>query len=151
MEIETILQELRYIETGHFPREALEAAIAQPEAITPHLLQALEDAPGLLERFVAEPNYMLPLYAFYLLAQFRETRAYPLIVAFFSQPGELPLNTTGDFVTEDLGRVLASVSGGDPALMKTLIEDPQVNAYTRSAAMGGDPGLAAGGSPLSLR
>jgi hypothetical protein len=90
-----------------------------------------------LERLVAEEDYMLPLYAFYLLAQFRETRAYPLIVAFFAQPGERPVNATGDFVTEDLGRVLASVSGGDTAPMKTLIEDPQVNEYTRFAAMGG--------------
>jgi hypothetical protein len=137
MEIENVLQELRYLKTGHFPRAALEAAIAQREAVTPYLLQALEDAPRMLERLVAEEDYMLPLYAFYLLAQFRETRAYPLIVAFFSQPGELPLDMTGDFVTEDLGRVLASVSGGDTALMKTLIEDPYVNEYTRSAAMGG--------------
>jgi hypothetical protein len=131
------LQELTYLETGRFPRAALEAAIARRETITPHLLQALENAPRLLEQLVAEEDYMLPFYAFYLLAQFRETRAYPLIVAFFSQPGELPLNATGDFVTEDLGRVLASVSGGDTALMKTLIEDPQVNAYTRNSAMGG--------------
>jgi hypothetical protein len=137
MEIENILHELRYLETGHFPREALEAAIAQRETITPHLLQALEDAPRLLERLVAEEDCMLPLYAFYLLAQFRETRAYPLIVAFFSQPGDLPVDVMGDFVTEDLGRVLASVSGGDPEPMKTLIENPRVNEYTRNSAMGG--------------
>jgi hypothetical protein len=137
MEIENVLQELRYLKTGRFPRAALEAAIAQRETITPHLLQALEDAPRMLERFVTEEDYMLPLYAFYLLAQFRETRAYPLIVAFFSQPGELPLDMTGDFVTEDLGRVLASVSGGDPEPMKALIENPQVNEFTRDAAMGG--------------
>ncbi len=137
MEIAEILEELEYIEPGHFPRQALEAAIAQQEAITPHLLEALEDPVRLLERFVVEEDYMLPLYAFYLLAQFRETRAYPLLVAFFSQPGELPLNVTGDFVTEDLGRVLASVSGGDPELMKTLIENPEVNGYTRSTTMGG--------------
>ena len=135
MEVEATLQELMHFEWGEFPREALEAAIAQQEAITPHLLRALEDAPGLLERLATEDNYMLPTYAFYLLAQFRETRAYPLIVDFFSQPGELPLDVTGDFVTEDLGRVLASVSGGDTAPIKSLIENPKVNEYTRAAAM----------------
>lgn len=137
MGIDQILQALMYLEPGHFPREAVEAAIAQEEAITPHLLRALEDAPGLLERLAAEPDYMLPIYAFYLLAQFRETRAYLPIVAFFSQPGEEPINVTGDFVTEDLGRVLASVSGGDLDPMKALIEDSQVNEYTRSSAMRG--------------
>jgi hypothetical protein len=135
MEVEAILQELIYFEWGEFPREALEAAIAQQEAITPHLLRALKDAPGLLERLATEENYMLPTYAFYLLAQFRETRAYPLIVDFFSQPGRQPVDITGDFVTEDLGRVLASVSGGDTAPIKSLIENPKVNEYTRAAAM----------------
>lgn len=80
---------------------------------------------------------MLPLYAFFLLAQFREERAYPLIVDFFAQPDERLLDSTGDFVTEDLGKVLASVSGGDVALMKTLIENPQAEEYVRSAAMVG--------------
>ncbi len=137
METEEILKELEYLKPGHFPREALEAAIAQPEAVTPHLLAVLEDESRLLERLEAENDYMLPIYAFFLLSQFRETRAYPLIVAFFSQPGERPIDVTGDFVTEDLGRVLASVSGGDPGPMKTLIENPQVNEYTRSSVMDG--------------
>lgn len=137
MELEAVLQELTTLTPGKFPRAALEAAIAQQEAITPRLLQALEDAPRLLERLESDENYMLPLYAFYLLAQFRETRAYPLIVDFFSLPGETPLNVTGDFVTESLGRVLAAVSGSDMTPMKRLAENPQVNEYTRDAALHG--------------
>ena len=137
MELETILQELTTLTPGEFPRAALEAAIAQQEAITPHLLRSLEDAPQLLERMVAEEDYMLPFYAFYLLAQFREQRAYPLIMDFFSIPGEAPPDVTGDFVTEDLGRVLASVSGGDIAPMQRLAENRQVNGYTRAAALNG--------------
>ncbi len=137
MELEAILQELTYLIQGNFPRAALEAAIAQQEAITPHLLRTLEDAPRVLERMEAEEDYILPLYAFYLLAQFRELRACPLIVDFFSLPGEAPLNVTGDFVTENLGRVLASVSGGEMTPMKRLAENPQVDQFTRSAALHG--------------
>jgi hypothetical protein len=137
MEMTTVLERLEYLERGVFPRDALEAAIAQQEAITPHLLRALEDPEQLLNRMDEEEAYMLPLYAFFLLAQFREERAYPLIVDIFGQPGDLALEVTGDFVTEGLGRVLASVSGGDVGPMQTLIEDPQVNEYVRSAAMTG--------------
>lgn len=137
MELETILEELTTFTSGHFPRKALQAAIAQREAITPHLLKSLENAPRVLGRMVADDNYMLPLYAFYLLAQFREPRAYPLIVDFFSLPGESPLDMTGDFVTEDLGRVLASVSGGNMAPMKRLVRNPRINEFTRGAALGG--------------
>ena len=46
---------------------------------------------------------MAHIYAMYLLAQFREPRAYPLIVEFFSIPGDIALDTTGDVATEDLG------------------------------------------------
>lgn len=137
MELEAILQELTTLSQGRFPQQALEAAIAQREAITPYLLTSLEGAPRVLARMEADEDYMLPFYAFYLLAQFREQRAYPLIVDLFSIPGEMPLNVTGDFVTEDLGRVLASVSGGAMAPMKRLVRNPRINEYTRSAALDG--------------
>ncbi len=43
---------------------------------------------------------------------------------FFSHPGELSLDLTGDVVTENLDSMLASVSCGDYRLIKTLIENP---------------------------
>jgi hypothetical protein len=78
---------------------------------------------------------MAHLYALYLLAQFREPRAYPLIVDFFSLPGDLSLDLTGDVVTEDLDRILASVCGGDTSLIIRLAEHPYANAYVRNAAL----------------
>ena len=36
-----------------------------------------------------------------------------LLVRIFSWPGEFPFDLAGDVVTEDLRRILASVSGGD--------------------------------------
>jgi len=71
----------------------------------------------------------------YLLAQFREQTAYPLLVKFFSTPGDLCLDTTGDVVTEDLGRILASVCHNDLEPIKRIIEDPAVNEYVRSACL----------------
>lgn len=136
MEISQILKELECLDDG-FPREALEAAIAQREAITPHLLALFEDPYRLLGELAIKVDWMLPFYALYLLAQFREQRAYAPIVAFFSIPGDAPTDYTGDFVTEDLGRVLASVSGGDVAPMKRLIEDPEVGEYVSGAGLDG--------------
>jgi len=136
MEIKDILEALTTFETGHFPRAALEAAIAQREAITPELLRVLEETKqDRLERLLTESGYMLPFYTAYLLAQFRETRAYPLIVDIFGIPGEGVHDVFGGLVTEDLSRILASVSGGDVSGLHRLIEDSQVNEYVRSAAM----------------
>lgn len=136
MEIETILRALERM-SDRVPREALEAAVAQQAAITPHLLAALEDPYHVLGRIVADPEYALPYYALYLLAKFRECRAYPLIVALFLTPGEGASELTGDLVTEDLGRILASVSGGELGLMQELVEADDVGEYVPGAAMDG--------------
>src|SRR5258708_9491496 len=80
---------------------------------------------------------MVHVYALYLLALFLEVRAYPLLVRIFSRPGEFPFDLAGDVVTQDLGRILASVSGGDVSGMTALIENERANEYVRSVAMEG--------------
>ena len=84
-----------------------------------------------------DEKYQAFMYALYMLAQYREKRAYPLIVEFFSIPGEITLDMTGDFVTQHLGQVLASVSRGDTSLMKALVENENANEWVRDAAIVG--------------
>jgi hypothetical protein len=76
---------------------------------------------------------MLHLFALYLLAQFRETRALPLIDRLFRNPEYEAL--TGEVVTEDLGRLLASTCGENLAPIHALIEDPALDEWVRSAAL----------------
>jgi hypothetical protein len=45
-------------------------------------------------------------YAMYLLAQFRERAAYPMLVKLFSTPGDVCFDVAGDLVTEDSVRGL---------------------------------------------
>jgi hypothetical protein len=137
MDVQDIVQALQQDE-GPLPRRALEAAAAQRDEITPVLLQIIEDTTQHAEEFLAErPGAMEPIYAMYLLAQFREPRAYPAIVALVSLSGELPLNLLGDVITEDLPRILASVSCGHPILMQALAENEEINEYVRDAALRG--------------
>jgi Protein of unknown function (DUF1186) len=133
MDTQHILQQFE-VNEGTFPREAVAHAIAQREAIIPELLRILADAHQDITH-LHEKNYLAHLYAMYLLAQFREPRAYPLIVQFFSTPGEIALDVTGDVVTEDLGRILASVAHGDIGLITALVENEQANEYVRDAAL----------------
>src|SRR5262249_17957107 len=135
MDVQEILPQLA-TNTGTFPREAVAQAIAQRETITPELLRVLVEAQHNLED-LPESDSMAHIYAMYLLAQFREPRAYPLIVEFFSIPGDIALDTTGDVATEDLGRILASVSCGDIRLMTELVENEHANEYVRVAALRG--------------
>ncbi len=136
MDIQDILQQLEG-NNGTLPREALAEAMDHRELVIPELCTILAFAIANIKalRQRKRNNYMAHIYAMFLLAQFREPRAYPLIVHFFSQPGEISLNVTGDLVTEYLGRILASVSWGETSLIMALIENECVNDYVQSAAL----------------
>jgi hypothetical protein len=146
METAEIVREFER-ETGKFPLAAVEAAVADPEAIIPELLRIVEDT---LERATlygddGDGDYLGHLYAMFLLAQFRETRAYPLVVRFALLPGE-PLETLGgDFITDSLGQVLASVCGGDLGGIQSVIENEDANEWARGAALGSLMTLVAAG------
>jgi hypothetical protein len=136
MDLKEILSRLQRNE-GCFPRKAVEEALANRIEIIPALLQILNEVASEPERFASDKDRMSHIYAMYLLAQFRETRAYPLLVRIFSLPGNLPLDLAGDVVTEDLGTILASVSHGEMSGMASLVENAQANEYVRCAAMDG--------------
>jgi hypothetical protein len=134
MDIESIREQLE-LNNGTFPAAAVRAAVDQREAITPELLAALQTAADDPEGMMVKGDVMLYIYAMYLLAQFREKAAYPLLVKFFSIPGEICLDLTGGVVTEDLGRILASVCHNELEPIKRMIENPAVNEYVRSACL----------------
>lgn len=126
---------LRSLEShrGSFPARLTEEVIARKEETIPAFLQILENvaddpAPWLGER-------MIHVFAMYLLALFRETRAYPLLLRIFAYPGEVAFDLAGDIVTEDLYRILASVSGGDTTGILSLIENEEANEWVRGAAI----------------
>lgn len=134
MDIKEIINQLEYHQ-GPFPRTAVKEAIASKEQITPILLNILEESTAHIEEFIENDTYMAHIYAMFLLAQFREKRAYPLIVNFFSTPGDISLEVTGDVVTEYLRRILASVCDGDDSLIKQLAENESADEFVRGAAL----------------
>lgn len=134
MEIEEILAQLEN-NTREFPRLALLRAIEEREIITPILIKTLDELSNNLEELLEKEDYILHIHALYLLAQFREESAYPTIIKFFSVPGDVALDVTGDIVTEDLGRILACVSGSNIEPIKQLIENSKANEYVRGAAL----------------
>ena len=101
----------------------------------PRLLQILEDTCERAEELVEDDDYFAHIYAMFLLAQFRDARAYPLVIRFARLPGQMPHDLTGDLITEQFCRILASVCGGDIGPIQSLIEDPLVEEYVRSAGL----------------
>ncbi len=134
MAMENVLKELKYSD-GVFPRKSMIEAVKNKDLIIPELLKIIQFSTEKIESLVEDDNYFAHIYAMYLLAQFRERRAYGLLIDLFSVPGELILDFTGDIVTDDLPRILASVYDGNSGLLKTLIENETANEYARTAAI----------------
>jgi len=135
MEVPEIIEAIRNA-TGKFALEAVEAAIARREEVTPALLAILEDVarPGAASNIA--PDFIAPLYSAYLLSQFRETRAHPVMVRMALLPEEeLEIIFGEDFVTSSLGSILASTCGGDLTGIKSIVEDEAVNPWARGAAL----------------
>jgi hypothetical protein len=133
----TIPEILKALEpyTGRFPMKAMRSAIEQREAIMPELLRVLESVAAAPVNWAERKDNMLPVFAIFLLAQFREKPAYPLLVKIVSTPGEVPFDLFGDTITEGLSQILASIYDGNSALLYGLVESEQVNDFVRGAAL----------------
>ncbi len=113
-------------------------ALAAAEHQRPDLLDPLLRA---LERGIGDPKgtppgeAMLFSYATYLLAKWREPRAYPLFIGWLSLPGQGAFDLGGDTLTEDGMRFLAGVCGGDLEPMKQLILNREADEYCRGQAI----------------
>jgi len=107
MEIGQLLSQLNSDTDDSFQQIALEQAVLQKEVITPYLIDIIAHYPKLND---AKSNFRAFVGALYLLAQFKEKAAYPIIVDFLIQKGGVKfLNSQCDLISEGLGRILASV------------------------------------------
>lgn len=120
---------------GAFPHQAVAEAVAQREDITPELLRLLEDTASNIEAAAHQEHYMGHIYAMYLLSQFRDRRAYQPLVSLVTAEWKHVDSLLGDILTEDLGRMLASVCDGDISLICGMIENSGLNEYVRSAGL----------------
>ena len=102
MDAETLFTQLEF-NTGEFPEKVLTETVDRQESMAPMLLEELQCAAADPEALMhKDESYIRHIYAMYLLAQFRERAAYPLLVDFVATPGEIVMDLTGDVVTKDL-------------------------------------------------
>ncbi len=132
--INEIIEKIAYYDET-FPKTELQILLDKREESTPFLLDAIRNADEVLDKLMSGEDYFLPYYAPLMLAQFREKKAYPLIYEIFSADAKTVDDAYGDFITEDLHRVLASVSGSDVSLINKLIEDEKVYEFVRGAGL----------------
>ncbi|MBU4234039.1 MAG: DUF1186 family protein [Desulfobacterales bacterium] len=132
-EISAILQALERF-SGKYEQEAVDAAIAHREEITPYLIDCLEKVAADPSIYLEDEGYYLHIYAFMLLGHFQETRAHQAVVGLFSLPGNILDELFGDLTTEYLAMVLFRTCGGDFNLIKSLILNQRALPYARGEA-----------------
>ncbi len=118
------------------PREALEEAMAHPEEVTGNLLKLVAEM-ALDPAKIPDPenNSMGHVLALFLLAQFRETQALPLLAELLALGGVEVDQLFGDVMIDDMARILASVSGGETRPIRRLIDNPDVDPRARRSAL----------------
>lgn len=130
----TLIESIRYAH-HKFPREELQQIIDRKEEAIPHLLQIMNELKEDYEPFLGEPYRYDHLFSMFLLAQFRVKELYSLLIDILSMSGDTAEDLFGDTITEDMGRILASVYNGDPEPLMRLIENPQADEYVRGQAL----------------
>ena len=123
--------------TEDFPTEALEAIKLDRESFIPELLDSLDYVYRNSESLDdANSNYFLHNYAMYLLAEFREKRAFPLIVNLLKLPENELDFIFGDNLTEDFARLALSTFDKECIqMLNDIIEDANLDEWARYSAI----------------
>jgi uncharacterized protein len=117
---------------GRLPREAMDQAIARWPEVSPALLACLNEAADGAP--VSERTDNILSISIYLMAQMRETRAYRPLCALLAADNRAE-ELLGDGITEELKFIVARVYDGDPAPLRSLIEDPNADQFVRDAGL----------------
>jgi hypothetical protein len=118
-----------------YPHDAAALLRTHRERLMPKLLAEFEIivADPLAE--VSGDNYILHFHLIAFLAEFRETRAYPMLVAATRLGEEDAESIFGDFLTEVMARALASVCDGNIELLEALANDATCGCWCRNAGV----------------
>ena len=126
------------LEPDYFPDAELRQAIDHQDEVTPLLLRAFDDFAENPEHYDVTEGNFLPAVALALLAQFRETAAFPIFLNIAKDySSDQPFYDDLIFSTDDeeFGRILASLSGGNIDTLKSMVLDDGLNGTMRGFAL----------------
>lgn len=135
MEIKEIVKELEYY-NKELPKEALKKAIEYKEEMIPELLKMLEYTKENLENIFNEKDEFYGyIYAFFLLAEFKQKKAFPYLIDLLNKDEEIIDYIIGDDYPEYVPRLLASTYNGDDKALFDIIENNQINEFVRCSTL----------------
>lgn len=122
------------------PKQVLAEAARQREAITPYLLDAIntvyQKVQEIGDEVCDDPAYDLSYYALFLLAQFREQRAFPKLLQLLTLDEDALDIVLGDAVSEVMPKALYSTYNDGIQALQAVIANDVLSPYARGAALG---------------
>ncbi len=113
------------------PRDAMVAAGECREEITPVFLDQIDRLRQARIDTVDEADLSSFLFVFFLLAEWRETRAYRPLTALLRHDSDILDLLLGDAITEATARIIAGVFDGDLQPIFAVIEDHAADEFVR--------------------
>jgi hypothetical protein len=127
LDAQAIIRELN--DSHGLPRKALAAATAGRETLAPLFIAEIE-------KYIAHPDQRTEpdaiFFMVHLLAEWRETAAYPALARFMRMGGDELDRVLDDAITQTSHRVMISVFDGDPQAIYDIILDPEANQFIRA-------------------
>lgn len=127
--LQAALKEIHFYR-GVMPLKAYEVLTKHQQEATPLLLQLLENIIPRHDR--TGDYYVAHIHALLLLSQFREKKAYPLVMALLNLPIDSIDRLIGDMFTETIPKIVVSIYDGNPAPLFSLLTNQAVNQYVRN-------------------
>jgi hypothetical protein len=115
-------------------KEAIEEAVRQKEAVTPALLEQLQIVSDDIDGTIDAGDYDF-IAAAYLLAQFREKSAFPLLVSLLRIDEDTADELWGDVLTQSCAPMLRDTFNGDAGLLREVIENRSYSPWARITAL----------------
>ncbi|OAI50110.1 hypothetical protein AYO37_00460 [Opitutia bacterium SCGC AG-212-L18] len=119
----------------NFPKEIIQKVLNNKEQSTKVLLEHLEYVSINYEQLIHEIHYYGLTHTAYILAQFREKQAFPLLLKLCSLPPQVIDDLFDEILIKEMHRLLASTYNDDFKSLTKLIEDPKVHELIRDAAL----------------
>ena len=118
------------VPTG-FPREAMIEAGQRRDEMVPVFIDLIHRLRRAEPDTVAEDDMAAFLFAFFLLGEWRDVRAYRPLLALLRRDGAFLEALIGDAITEGSSRVVAGLFDGDLAPIVEVIEDANADMFVR--------------------
>jgi len=131
--LDDAINKLEHLPELGYPKKAVEYVIKHRNEATPPLLNFLNQV--ITDYRTLPNNFVGHLHAMFILAEFRECKAFELILKIADLPDMWPENLLGDIITEDFHRIIASVYDGNIQAIKNLIEKPAINTWSQNALL----------------